>query len=85
MDSFWRDLEPPMLTLGCIDPTTRNQRIWFPKSNHNRTSSVVYDFLNCSNNFIVPRMGWKKFWTLNVAPREKYFIWLIVRGRVKTY
>lgn len=51
-------------------------------SHNNKITQAVNFFLNDKFNKDLTSKGWKKLWTLQEAPRAKFFMWLFLHGRV---
>lgn len=79
------NLDSPALKRSNITPNYANVWVWFPSANNNRLSSFVYNFLNSRNMYDFSWNVWLKVWKLNVAPRIKFFTWLLLFGRILTY
>ncbi|XP_039138794.1 uncharacterized protein LOC120276131 [Dioscorea cayenensis subsp. rotundata] len=62
-----------------------NRWVWFPKSGKHLLTSMVYAFFNNSAGNLNPWNGWGNIWHLNIAPRTKHFIWLLLHNGVKMY
>ncbi|XP_039145745.1 uncharacterized protein LOC120282984 [Dioscorea cayenensis subsp. rotundata] len=59
--------------------------VWFPKANNIKTTSMVYSHFNNSAGTMNPWDGWRNLWRLKIAPRPKYFMWLLLHNGIKTY
>lgn len=51
----------------------------------NKLSATVYSHLNCGQIDKTPWQGWGNIWKLNVIPRVKTFLWLLIQRKLKTY
>lgn len=70
---------------GKITPKVANHWVWFPKTNSKKISAFVNYFLNNYQADTYQWDGCKNVWRLNVAPKTKTFIWILLQNKVKTY
>lgn len=72
----------PVISHGKITPV---HWVWFPKTNSNRISVALYNSINNKACYNTNWDGWSVIWKLNVAPRGKTFIWLLLHVKVQIY
>lgn len=82
---FGEHLNNEMLAHGKIDMERTNHWVWFPKAHCVRIPSKIYSHLNSNAAHCENWCGWDKLWRLKVAPRIKHFMWLMFKGKIKTY
>ena len=78
-------LESPVRSQGRISLDVNNNWVWFPRTNNNKISTAIYNFLNSRHIWEKPWSGWRNIWKLNTSPRAQSVIWLLIQGRIKTY
>lgn len=70
---------------GKITNDEVNHWVQLPDSKGNKLLSNIYKFLNSKHMEDQDWYGWSNIWKLNVAPRTKSFIQLLIQGKIKTY
>lgn len=75
----------PVISNGTIGHGHDNGWVWFPKMKTNKLSATIYSHLNCGQIDKTPWQGWGNIWKLNVTPRVKTFLWLLIQRKLKTY
>lgn len=73
-NAFGPILEFPVLSQERINPNVSIQWVWFPKTNTNKVSMVVYNHFNNRHIYEETWSGWKNILNLNASPRVKYFV-----------
>lgn len=76
------DLETENLHI--INSSSNNHWIWHPAPSSLKLSAAIYHKLNANTSSNANWSGWKKLWSLNIAPRVKHFVWLNFMGRLTT-
>lgn len=70
--------------LNLVIPDNDLNWVWLPDSNSDKISSAVFSFFNGRDmSDFIKWNGWANLWKLNVARWSKYFMWLVIHGRVK--
>ena len=82
---FGSNSNSPIIERGKLELALGNSWVWFPISNNKKISSTIYNFYNSWNSLEESWEGWKFIWKLYVAPRAKFFTWLLMHGRIKAY
>lgn len=95
MDSNWNQQSLNVLFGSNVDEISNrlgnlvynafNHWIWCSSSNISNISASIYKFVNYNKGSANNWGGWKRIWSLKVAPRVKHFIWLAFNKRVNTY
>ncbi|XP_039128871.1 uncharacterized protein LOC120265002 [Dioscorea cayenensis subsp. rotundata] len=71
--------------LVSIDFTGFNFWVWFPKAHTSKLATNVYKTLNHNADNGNSWIGWHKLWAICSAPRVKYFLWMLFKGRISTF
>lgn len=82
---FGNNWNSPILSHGKICFEEASHWIWLPASSSTNLSSKIYSFLNSSHLNWTDWNGWSNIWKLNVTPKVKMFIWLLIHGKIKTF
>lgn len=81
---FGNHLNSLFLNDSAINVNIPNVWVWLPDSKNLRHSAKVYSYLNLKAAKEHSWEGWTHLWRLNVAPQAKHFIWVMLKGKIKT-
>lgn len=82
---FGYNWDSPIISYGKISYDNANHWVWSPESRGVKLSSNIYKFLNKSPEVDQQWCGWSNICKLNVAPKTKTFIWMLMHDKIKTY
>lgn len=81
---FGNNINDNILCQSSVNYEISNHWVWFPNSKGPKVANKIYSFFNLSKGSADSWDGWGKIWRLKVAPRVKYFIWLLLHNAVQT-
>lgn len=64
---------------------SNNLWVWLPQSYKLTIPSKVYHHLCNGDAYSDSWEGWAILWHLNIAPKVKHFIWLLLHNAIKTH
>lgn len=82
---FGYNWNSPIFEFGKVNHANANHWVWFPEPCGTKLSFNIYKFLNRTHGMNNQWCGWSNIWKLNVAPKAKNFIWLLMHDKIKTF